>query len=132
MENLKLIESDEKKIKEICKKLKIESEINQLKNGYDTLILDDDTLESSLKQMLGITRVLLKNTKIMLFEDTINDLNSMDKKLVMRLLKDLKKNHTIVIISNDENIIKTADDIIYIKNNELTNIEDFILEEVKD
>ena len=131
MDNLKLINNDEKRIKEICKKLKIDDKINELKNGYNTILFNETSVDDSLKGMLGIARIFLKDTKIMVFEEAINDLNSIDKEIVLKLLKDLKKNHTIVIISNDDSIVDKADDIIYIKNNHLSSANDLYIKDVK-
>ena len=131
MDNLKLINNDEKRIKEICKKLKIDDKINELKNGYNTILFNETSVDDSLKGMLGIARIFLKDTKIMVFEEAINDLNSIDKDIVLKILKDLKKNHTIVIISNDDSIVDKADDIIYIKNNHLSSANDLYIEDVE-
>ena len=121
----------EKRIKDICKKLKIDDKIEELKNGFNTILVNETSVDDSLKGMLGIARILLKDTKIMLFEEAINGLNSVDKDIVLKILKDLKKNHTIVIISNDDSIVDMADDIIYIKNDHLSSANELYIEDVK-
>ena len=131
MDNLKLIDNNEKRIKDICKKLKIDDKIEELKNGFNTILVNETSVDDSLKGMLGIARILLKDTKIMLFEEAINGLNSVDKDIVLKILKDLKKNHTIVIISNDDSIVDMADDIIYIKNDHLSSANELYIEDVK-
>ena len=131
MDNLKLIDNNEKRIKDICKKLKIDDKIEELKNGFNTILVNETSVDDSLKGMLGIARILLKDTKIMLFEEAINGLNSVDKDIVLKILKDLKKNHTIVIISNDDSIVDMADAIIYIKNDHLSSANELYIEDVK-
>jgi len=122
MDNLKLINNDEKRIKEICKKLKIDDKINELKNGYNTILFNETSVDDSLKGMLGIARIFLKDTKIMVFEEAINDLNSIDKDIVLKILKDLKKNHTIVIISNSPELIDKADQVYDVSNKKINSI----------
>ena len=72
-DNLKLVNDNFGNIVYVCTKLGIHNDISKLKYGYDTLLNSkDDTLKPNTKIMLNIARILLKNTKVMIFEQKRN------------------------------------------------------------
>lgn len=117
--NLMLINDDFDKIINICQKLGIHDEILALPNGYDTLIDDNCTLSTSAKQILAISRILLKNSKILVFDEALGILDENSQNNVLSVLQELKHNHTILMISHDRNILKEADEIILLDNKQV-------------
>ena len=83
-----------------------------IKDGYDTIISENDGLPLSLKQTIAIARTILKGSKIMLFDDALLGLDDNEQDKVLNLLLKLKKDHTIVMISHDKNVLKDAEKII--------------------
>ena len=75
--------------------------------------------------MLNIARILLKNTKIMIFDDILSALNNENRKIVVDLLNDMKTNHTIIIIDNNESVLEISDNIILLNDNELVEVGSF-------
>lgn len=117
-ENLLLMDDDFEKIIEICKKLNIHDYICSLSKGYDTKIdSKEDNITNNVKQLLSIARVLIKNSKIMLFDEAISILEKSSQDVVLELLDKLKEDHTIVIITREKNVIKYADNIIVMDDN---------------
>jgi ABC-type lipoprotein export system ATPase subunit len=55
--------------------------------------------------------MLLVESRILLFDDLINVLEISKEKMVWELLNKMKKNHTIIIISHANDIIKKADHV---------------------
>lgn len=122
-DNFAMIEKDKNKLIEICKVLNIHNYIVSLEDGYETLMIDSNkSLSTEIRQLLGIARVFLKDSKIMLFDEVLSSLDVNNQELVLKLLDRLKENHTIVIISREENIIKRADKVIYMYENVVTNV----------
>lgn len=122
-DNFLLIDKDEEKYIEICKMLNIHNYICSLDNGYDTIINDNcKQITNEVRQLLGIARVLLKDSKIMLFDEILSSLETNNQNIVLNILERLKDNHTIVIISREKNILKYGDNIIYMENNMITKI----------
>lgn len=111
-ENFALVEPDENKVIDICMKLGIHNEILKLKNGYNTVLGENDGLPMSLKQLLATARTILKSSKIMLFDDALIGLDDSEQDKVLKLLLELKKDHTIVIITHEKNVLKDAEKII--------------------
>lgn len=119
-DNLMLVEQNFDKIVEICKLLQIHDYISSLSHGYDTPIFSkDENISNNVKQLLAIARVLLKDSKIMLFDESLSVLEKHSSEIVFNLLNKLKENHTIMIISREKDIVKCADQIIVIHDNQI-------------
>lgn len=119
-DNLMLIESDFEKIVEICKLLNIHDYIVALSHGYDTPIHSkEENISNNVKNLLAIARVLLKDSKIMLFDECISILEKESQEVVLDLLEKLKEDHTIIIISREKEITMRADHIIVVDHNNI-------------
>lgn len=122
-ENLTLIDDDFEEVVEVCKLLGIDKEINNLPEGYDTMILEGSMkITSNLRQLIAIARVLIRDSKIMLFDESVSMLEKDSQQRVLKIFQKLKKDHTIVIISREENIMKIADEIIVMGSNTVKEV----------
>lgn len=119
-DNLMILGRSISEIEDVCKLLGLHEKIMSLEKGYDTIISNDSNqFSSSDKRLLAIARVLLKNSKIFLFDEIIETLDKSNRDIVMKILKEKKKNHTILIISRDSKILKLMDNIILIDSGKL-------------
>lgn len=123
-DNLMLVCNDYDRIVDVCKQIGIHDEIKGLKNKYDTLINDvTEKVSKDLKVAIAVARVLLKDSKIMMFDETIGMLSNECREKVIKILKNLSKDHTIILISRDEYIQKIADTVITFESNKVKQIE---------
>lgn len=114
-DNLTMLGKKEEEIESVCKLVGIHDTIMSLEKGYDTIITNDTKLlSSSQKRLLAIARVLLKDTKIFLFDEIIETLDKENRTNIMKILKEKKKNHTIMIITRDKKILKSVDNVVLI------------------
>ena len=90
-----------------------------LDKQYDTVVDLNTPLSMSSKKLLVIVRMLLKESKVLLIDDIINVLDEKHEKRLMDLLMDMKKDHTIVIVTHSKRIIDRADLALDITNNEV-------------
>lgn len=119
-DNLTMIGKETSDMEKVCKNLGIHEKIINLEKGYDTIISNDSKLlSSSDKKLLAIARVLIKDTKIFLFDEIIEALDKENRDIVMKILKSKKKDHTIIVISRDKKILKQVDNIILIDSGKL-------------
>lgn len=119
-DNLMLVGGNFKEVKKVCEKLGIHDEIMGLKDGYNTEINNINAKVSlNLKRGIAIARVILKNSKIIMFDEIIDTLEPNLQSKVLELLDELKKDHTILIISREENILEKSDKIIRLDNNKI-------------
>lgn len=119
-DNLMLVGGNFKEVKKVCQSLGIHDEIMELKDGYDTDINSSSSkISLNLKRGIGVARVILKDSKIIMFDEIIDTLESELQNNVLNILDEMKKNHTIIIISREDNILEKADKIIRFDNNKI-------------
>lgn len=129
-DNLRIVNDDFELIIDICKKLKIHDDIITLKNGYDTLLNSkDDTLKPNSKRLLNIARILLKNTKIMIFDGVLFELNKDSYLNVLKILNEIKNEHTIIVMDKEKDILSQSDYVILLDDGIV--VEKATYEEIK-
>ena len=122
-ENFTMINPDFNKVVEICKTVGLDEEIMKLDKGYDTIVDESTQLSVSSKKLLVIVRMLLKESKILLIDDIINVLDEKHVKRLMDVLMELKKDHTIIIVTHSKKIIDRADLVLDISSNGVNEVE---------
>lgn len=94
--------------------------IDMLPHGYDTPVGERGLkLSGGEKQRVAIARVILKNTKILLFDEATSSLDSHTEKDIQKSLRDIAKNHTTLIIAHRLSTVVDADQIIVIREGQV-------------
>ena len=116
-ENFNLVERDTKKQEEMCKSTGIDKFIKTLPKGYDTIIDENShNISGGQKRLLSLTRTLLKDAKILIFDEATSSLDTDKIQNVINILNELKKNHTVIVITHKEEIENIADEVITIND----------------
>ena len=116
-ENLSLINEDEKKQIETCKKVGIHDFIMTLPEKYNTILKENTiNLSGGQKQLLTLARALLTPAKIILLDEVTSSLDPITTKNIIKLLQELKKEYTIIIVTHNKEIMKNIDNLILLKN----------------
>ena len=124
-ENLDLINKDKQKQKEICKFVGVDKFIEGLPKAYDTIIDENShNISGGQKRLLSLARTLLKDSKIIIFDEATSSLDKDKIQNVIEALKELRKNHTIIIISHKKEIVNIADKVIIIDKGNVKNLND--------
>ena len=119
-ENLSLVDSNHENQIKACKRAGIHDYIMSLKNGYNTkLIGDAENISSGQKQLIALARTLLSKSEVLLFDEVTSSLDMNTSKQIINILKDLKKDHTILMITHKPQLMKMADEIIVIDKGKL-------------
>ena len=116
-DNLEIFDSNFENIINVCKYLNIHDEIMNLENGYETLIINNaSNIDEDLKYLLAFARVFLKKSKIILINNILEHVSKPVYNRLLKLIIELKKEHTIIMITRDMNIIKNnnVDKIVFI------------------
>ena len=111
-ENLALIDPDINNIKKACQQAEIDEYIMSLPKQYDTILSDGALNFSGGQQRLAIARALLKNSKILLFDEITSALDEKTSYEIFQTLIKLKKTHTILMISHKPSEYQQCDQII--------------------
>ena len=91
-----------------------------LKDGYNTKLLSDaENISGGQKQLMALARILLSKSEVLLFDEVTSTLDLNTSKKVMKILKDLKKDHTIMMITHKPSLMKLADEILVIDHGKL-------------
>ena len=122
-ENLDLVDSNVEHQIEACKRVGIHDFIMSLPKGYQTILKEDATnVSGGQKQLIALARTLLSNAEILLFDEVTSSLDPNTTKQVIHVLKDLKKDHTIIMITHNRNIAQSADRILQVSDGVLTDL----------
>lgn len=93
----------------------IKEDIDKFKDGYNTLIGEKGTkLSGGQRQRIAMVRGLISNKPILVLDESLNKLDNKTRSNILTNLKNNYRNKTIIIISNDLEVIKYVDSIIYI------------------
>ncbi|WP_341657499.1 ABC transporter ATP-binding protein [Blattabacterium cuenoti] len=102
----------------------IENEILNFKNGYKTIIGERGiTLSGGQKQRICIARAIIRNPKILIFDDSFSAIDQKTRKRIICYVKEKMKYSTIIIITHDTSFISDFDLFIILKNGKISKIK---------
>ncbi len=105
------------------KKAGIDKEIKKFKNGYNTILGERGiTLSGGQKQRVSIARSLIKNPKILLFDDCLSSVDAETEKKIQKNLLKFSNKITTIIVSHNISTIKKTNKIIVIENGIISQI----------
>ena len=112
---------DNQKIIEAAKKADILDEINNFKEGLDTIIGERGVqLSGGQRQRLAIARTFYKNPSLYIFDDCLSAIDATKEQRILKQLKVESKEKSSIIISHRISTLKDADMIIVLDNGEIT------------
>lgn len=113
-------EHTQDEIIDVTKKSKIHDDINEFKNGYDTLLGEKGVnISGGQKQRLCIARALIQNSPILIFDDCLSAVDVETEKEILKSLKDERVGKTCIIIAHRISTIKDANNIIVLHNGKI-------------
>jgi ATP-binding cassette, subfamily B, multidrug efflux pump len=91
--------------------------ISRLPKGYDTVLTERGlNLSQGERQLLGITRAILRNPSILILDEATSSIDSLIEAQIQEALATLMKGRTCLTIAHRLSTIKNADRIIVIHN----------------
>lgn len=92
----------------------IDNEIEQMKDGYDTLVGEKgSTLSGGQKQRISIARAIYKEPKILIFDDSLSAVDADTEKVILKNLEKMKM--TTIVIAHRISALENMDKIIVLK-----------------
>jgi len=90
--------------------------IESLPQGYDTVVGERGLkLSGGEKQRVAIARVVLKNPRIVVFDEATSSLDSHSEQVILKSLKDVAEAHTTLVIAHRLSTIVDADRILVMR-----------------
>ena len=103
-------------IVEVAKKAAVYDNIVQFTNGFETILGERGiTLSGGQKQRVSIARAIIKNPKILLFDDCLSAVDTETEEQILANLETVGKQKTTIIVSHRVSSVKNADFIIVLE-----------------
>lgn len=100
-----------------AKAAKIHSFIEQLPDGYDTLLSDDGVnISKGQKQLITIARAMLPKSKMLILDEATSNVDSRTEIQIQDAMSELMKGRTCFVIAHRLSTIQNADVILVVKN----------------
>ncbi|MDA9679477.1 ABC transporter ATP-binding protein/permease [Flavobacteriaceae bacterium] len=121
-DNIRLGKRDasDEEIVEASKKAAIHKSIKKFKQGYKTLLGERGlTLSGGQIQRVSIARALIKNPKILLFDDCLSAVDTDTEEKILKNLKEFSQDKTTIIVSHRISSVKDACHIIVLDHGKI-------------
>ena len=100
-----------------AKAAKINSYIESLPEGYDTILSDDGVnISKGQKQLITIARAFLSDAPLLILDEATSNVDSRTEIQIQEAMTELMKNRTCFIIAHRLSTIQNADTILVVKD----------------
>ncbi|MEM8829089.1 MAG: ABC transporter ATP-binding protein [Cyanobacteria bacterium P01_G01_bin.19] len=107
-------------VKEAAKLVNIDRFIEDLPDGYDTILRERGTnLSGGQKQLLAFARVAIRNPHVLILDEATSSLDVSTEALIQSALDRLLTNRSAIIIAHRLSTIRNVDKILVLKRGEL-------------
>jgi ATP-binding cassette subfamily B protein len=101
----------------------VHDNIIEFSDGYETVIGERGvTLSGGQRQRVSIARALIKNSPIMILDDSVSAVDTKTEETILGNLKAIRVNKTTIIIAHRISTIQNADKIIIVDDGEVVDI----------
>ncbi|MDB3913971.1 ABC transporter ATP-binding protein/permease [Flavobacteriaceae bacterium] len=113
-------EASKQEIISAATKAVVHQNIEGFKDKYDTILGERGvTLSGGQKQRVSIARAIIKNPKILVFDDCLSAVDTETEERILANLESVSKDKTTLIISHRVSSAKNADKIIVLDDGEI-------------
>ncbi|PKO07407.1 MAG: thiol reductant ABC exporter subunit CydD [Chloroflexi bacterium HGW-Chloroflexi-3] len=116
LENLLIAnpENDLNNLEKILKIVELNDFIDTLPNNYHTEIQEfGKTISSGQKQRIGLARLLLRNSYIILCDEPTSFLDPISEQIISKVLEDYRKDKILLTIAHRIQTIQKADELLF-------------------
>lgn len=124
-ENIGIVRTDADigEIRKISSIAHVDESINNFSKGYDTMVGERGvTLSGGQKQRVAIARMLMQNTPVMVFDDSLSAVDSETDAKIRAALKSSRNNTTTILISHRITTLMQADVILVLDNGKISDM----------
>jgi ATP-binding cassette subfamily B protein/subfamily B ATP-binding cassette protein MsbA len=100
-------------IKAACRAAQADHFIENLPNGYNTLVGERGyRLSGGQRQRLSLARAILRDPELLILDEATSALDSQSERLVQQAIECFERNHTVLVIAHRLSTIVSADHIL--------------------
>lgn len=115
------LDATDEGIENACRKAAIHDFIMTLPEGYDTPVGElGDTLSGGEKQRIGLARVFLHNSDLVLLDEPTSNLDSLNEAVILKSLAKERLDKTVVLVSHRQSTMRIADRIYSVENGRMS------------
>ena len=110
-------EVDENAVEQSAKLAAVYDNIAEFKDGFGTVLGERGvTVSGGQKQRISIARALMKNAPILILDDSVSAVDTDTEKVILKNLKESRKNKTTILIAHRITTIKELDKIVFVED----------------
>ena len=102
-------------------------EISNLNEEFEKFTEQDESilrnsgrnLSGGQKQRVALARLIYKDSKVVILDEPTASLDQISSKLMIKMLKEIKKDKLIIVISHSQEILDECDDILILENRKI-------------
>ena len=107
-------------VKRVAKMAKIDHFIEQLPQGYDTVLLENGgNISKGQKQLMTIARAMLLDANMLILDEATSNVDTQTERRISDAMIELMKNKTCFIIAHRLSTIQNADNILVVKDGDI-------------
>ena len=115
------LDASDAEIEAACRKASVHDFIMTLPQGYDTPVGElGDTLSGGERQRLGIARAFLHDAPFMLLDEPTSNLDSLNEAIILKSLREEKRDKTVVLVSHRESTMRIADRVYSVEHGRMS------------
>ncbi len=108
-------------VKAAAKAARIDSFIESLPEGYDTVLTDDGVnISKGQRQLITIARAMISNSQMLILDEATSNVDSRTEIKIQEAMAELMKDRTCFVIAHRLSTIQNADKILVIQDGRIT------------
>ncbi|OYR48484.1 multidrug ABC transporter permease [Halorubrum sp. Ea1] len=105
----------------VCSIAKVNEFVDELPDGYDSLLGDDGVrLSGGQQQRVALARALIEEADVLIFDEATSDLDSNLERQVQKAIEEMERDYAIITIAHRLSTVKNADRIYTIEEGRVT------------
>ena len=110
-------------VKAAAKAARIDSYIESLPEGYDTVLTDDGiNISKGQRQLITIARAMISDSEMLILDEATSNVDSRTEIKIQEAMAELMKGRTCFVIAHRLSTIQNADQIIVLQNGCITEV----------
>ncbi len=110
-------------VKAAAKAARIDSYIESLPDGYDTVLTDDGVnISKGQRQLITIARAMISNSEMLILDEATSNVDSRTEIKIQEAMADLMRGRTCFVIAHRLSTIQNADKILVLQDGIITEM----------